>query len=100
MRRTLHRRYGNAESRKQAAAAIARGTQGLATRADTAYANFLEVLMRQGSISRDAAERVYRVFDKHRLLNKKSMYTSGVISVKHGAYLDKDVILRALAEFV
>lgn len=91
----LRRRYG-AASRKRMAD-IEPGLRGLATRADTAYANFIEVLMRQGGISRDAAERVYRVYDKARVLDKKHMHTSGHINVKHGSFLDKDVILRALA---
>jgi hypothetical protein len=97
MSRALRRRYGRAETRKQAAAAIARGAQDLVTRAATAYDNFIEVIMRQGSISRDEAERVYRVYDKARVLDKKHMHTSGHINVKHGAFLDKVVILRALA---
>ena len=97
---TRRHHLAHAETRRQAAKAIEAGTRGMATREAQAYDAFLQVLMRQGDISREAAAKVYGVYKKHRVLNTRGVYSSGVISVKHGGFLEKDVILRALAEAV
>jgi hypothetical protein len=98
MMRALRRRYGHAESRNAARRAIRPGLQGMATRIEDAYQRLAEVIATSGGISEEAARRVIRVYEKHRVLNKKGAYSTGVISVKHGGFLDRDTILRALAE--
>ena len=64
----------------------------MASRMVTAENNFVEVLMNLGQISRPDAEKVFRVYR-----NLKVVKLGAVIHVKHGAYLDKATIAKALA---
>ena len=66
------------------------------TRLDNAYENFLEVLMERGGISRADAIKVYKVYQKVKVL-KIDAYM-GTTRVKHGGFLDKEVIHRALGK--
>ncbi len=71
------------------------GTRAIGTRLAQGEENFVDTLMERGGISRAAAERVFDYYRKHKLVKRD--FASGVYSVKHGALLDRDVILRAVA---
>ena len=98
MRKVLQRRYGRAESRDHARRAIRPGARGMADREAEAYRKFENVLMDRAGISREAAARVIRVYAKNKVLDRRGVFSSGQLTVKHGGFLDKDVILRALAQ--
>ncbi len=68
--------------------------EAMFTRIENAHAGFIETLQRCGSISRDDAVKVKTYYLKHRLAKLDTGV--GVIKVKHGAYLDNDVIRRAV----
>jgi hypothetical protein len=70
----------------------------MASREAEAYRKLEDVLMERAGISREAAARVIRVFAKHKVLDRRGVFSSGQLTVKHGGFLEKDVILRALAE--
>ena len=70
------------------------GLRGIATRMEQAVANFIEVLMKQGGISKVEAEKVYQTYRKMKIVKMDAV--NGRIDVKHGGFLDRDVIRRAL----
>ena len=63
-------------------------------RIENAHQGFIETLQRCGNISQEDATKVKTLYLKHRLAKLDTGV--GVINVKHGAYLDKDVIRRAV----
>lgn len=63
-------------------------------RIENAHEGFIETLQRCGDISRDDALKVKNNYLKHRLA--KVHPGVGVIKVKHGAFLDRDVIRRTV----
>lgn len=69
--------------------------QAIAQRMDNAKVNFIETLMNLGGISKDEARKVMELY----LKNKLARIDTGIgrIQVKHGAFLDREVILRAVA---
>lgn len=69
------------------------GTRDIAQRIVNAENNFVQTLIEQGDISRSQAEKVMSFYLKNKLAKMDAVI--GRISVKHGAYLDKDVIRRA-----
>ena len=71
------------------------GLKNLAARMVAAENNFVEVLMNFGEISKSDAEKVLAVYRKLKLVKMDAV--NGVMSVKHGAYLDKATIANALA---
>ena len=68
--------------------------RNIGTRLAQGEAAFIETLMAHGGISKPEAERVYQTYRKLKVLKRD--VASGVISVKHGGFLDRDTILRAL----
>ena len=68
--------------------------RNIGTRLAQGEAAFIETLMAHGGISKPEAERVYQTYSKLKVLKRD--VASGVISVKHGGFLDRDTILRAL----
>jgi hypothetical protein len=71
-----------------------KGLRGVAQRLASAEENFIATLMERGSITRPEAERVLALYRKMKLVRRDAV--SGVINVKHGGFLDRDVIQRAL----
>jgi hypothetical protein len=71
------------------------GLRDMAQRIVQAEEDFIEVLMKQGGISKPEAEKVYEYYRKNKLIKRDAIL--GRISVKHGQFLDRDVILRALS---
>lgn len=71
------------------------GMKNVASRMVAAENNFVEVLMNFGEISKADAEKVLAVYRKLKLVKMDAVM--GVMSVKHGAYLDKATIANALA---
>lgn len=67
----------------------------IAERIVTAENDFLDSLMRCGGITREEAVKVMKVYRKAKVL--KNEYAVSRIAVKHGGFLDKEVIQRALA---
>jgi hypothetical protein len=65
----------------------------IAQRIVNAENDFIEVLMAQASISKDDAIKAMRAMLKMKVAKLDAV--SGRISVKHGAYLDADVIKNA-----
>lgn len=63
-------------------------------RIENAHESFVETLQRCGDISRADAIKVKTLYLKHRLAKLDTGV--GVINVKHGAYLEPDVIRRAV----
>lgn len=71
------------------------GLQAMAQRMVDAENNFIEVLMTLGEISKTEALKVLAVYRKLKLVKLDPVI--GSMNVKHGAYLDKEVIANALA---
>ena len=71
------------------------GLKNVASRMVAAENNFVEVLMNFGEISKSDAEKVLAVYRNLKLVKMDAVI--GVMSVKHGAYLDKATIANALA---
>ena len=72
----------------------AAGNRATASRIAQAYENFEGVVAALGDLSLAEAQRVTAYYLKHKLAKLDPVM--GRIAVKHGAYLDRDVILRAL----
>jgi hypothetical protein len=53
--------------------------------------------MVMGELTRPEAEKVFRLYKKNRLLSTKHAAHGGNYEVKHGAYLDREVLKRAAA---
>ncbi len=70
--------------------------EAMFTRIENAHEGFIDTLMRWGGITREEAIAVKAFYIKHKLV--KVDKGIGRISVKHGAYLDKDVIKKAVKE--
>ena len=73
----------------------AQSFKDMAKRAEIAHANFIETLTRLGEIDEPAAHKVKNLYLRHRIA--KLDLGIGRINVKHGAFLDRDVIRRAVA---
>ena len=67
----------------------------IAHRIDNAHNDFTETLIRLGEFNREDAIKVKNLY----LAKKLAKIDIGIgrINVKHGAYLDQDVLIRALA---
>ena len=65
-------------------------------RLDNAYGNFRTSLMEYGEISEGEAEKVMNLYLKLKVA--KIVISMGRIDVKHGVYLEKDVIQNALVQ--
>lgn len=72
--------------------------EDMATRSARAIHGFMDLLVSVAGISRTEAATVFEVYRKIKVLNTRDQHVNGHITVKHGAFLDKDVILRALAQ--
>lgn len=72
------------------------GLRGVAQRSLIAEENFVRTLMEMGSITKVQAEIVFNVYRKLKLVKRDVV--NAVYTVKHGAYLDRDVIRRALEQ--
>lgn len=81
------------ETAAEARTSIARGARGLATRQLAAEEAFVEHVMSRGRLSRGEAERVLAAFRKARVIKLDAV--NGTWHVKHGAFLDVDVLHRA-----
>jgi hypothetical protein len=68
--------------------------QDMAHRIVTAESSFVETLMRCGDLTKDEAIKVKATYRKLRII--KNEYAVSRITVKHGAFLDREVIRRAL----
>ena len=60
------------------------------------YNSFVESVSFFGSINADDAKKVVTFYIKNKIA--KQDFIGGRISVKHGAFLDKETIARALTE--
>lgn len=69
------------------------GLRAIAQRIDNALECFTETLMNLGGIERAAAERAMAYCRKHKLVKLDAV--GGRMTVKHGAYLDREAIRRA-----
>lgn len=67
----------------------------MAHRMDTAEDGFVATLVAIAGITNDEAVKVLATYRKLKVV--KNDYAVSRISVKHGGFLDRDVILRALA---
>ena len=65
------------------------------TRAEQGYENFIAVLMKFGGITREQALKAFKAFKDAKVLVTKDQYMGGGITVKHGAFMERDVIRRA-----
>jgi hypothetical protein len=70
--------------------------QDIAQRLVNAEENFIGSLMEFGGITRAEATRVFDLYRREKFIKRDAV--GGVYNVKHGAFLDRDVIRRALAE--
>lgn len=66
----------------------------MAHRIDVAERDFIKTLMTFGDISESDAKKVFAFYRKLKVL--KNQYAVSRISVKHGAFLDKETIRRAI----
>lgn len=74
---------------------IAPGCLAMAKRSVDAENNFIGVLMEIAGLSRPEAELVFEAYKRCRLVKRE--LTIGRYSVTHGAFLERENILRALA---
>jgi hypothetical protein len=68
--------------------------RSIASRMAQAEENFLRVLRVQGSLTMAEAEKVFAYYKKHKLVTRDAVM--GEYKVKHGAFLDREVIRNAL----
>ena len=73
---------------------IAPGLKGLADRQIAAGNKFLDYCEKHAKLSRADAKKVLAYYLKHKLMKLDSV--TGDFKVKHGAYLDADVLQRAV----
>jgi DNA repair protein RadC len=73
---------------------VEQGLRDMARRMDQAEADFLEILMTAGGISKADAEKVFQTYKKLKVVKMDAV--NGTVRVTHGGFLDRDVILRAL----
>lgn len=73
----------------------AEGNRNTATRIANAENDFVDYLVNAASISAKEARKVMAFYLKKKFAKLDAV--GGRISVKHGAFLDRDVILRAVA---
>jgi hypothetical protein len=71
------------------------GTKQIAQRIVNAENSFIENIMNIAKIDKAAAEKVLTVYKKLKIVKLNA--TIGNYTVKHGAFLDKDTILNAVA---
>ncbi len=90
--RGLRRRHGRSMRD------IEPGLRGMGTRMAQAEDRFIDNVSRIGGISKAAAAKVLAVYRKHRVVKMNAV--SGELSVKHGGFMERAVILRALEESV
>jgi hypothetical protein len=76
------------------ATAIRQGARSLLNRAAAAQQNFVEWVMEQTGCTEAEAEKVLRIYKKERLMKIDSYM--GTWHIKHGAFLDVDVLRRAI----
>ena len=81
-------------AQKAAVAACEKGLRAVAQRAENADRAFVAVLMTAGDICEADAEKVAAYYRKHRITKRD--WGGGVVSVTHGAFLDRDVIRKAV----
>jgi hypothetical protein len=67
----------------------------IAQRIVNAEAKFVSTLMERGGIDAAAAEKVFSLYKKHKIINLDALH--GVYSVKHGAFLNHKTINNAVA---
>lgn len=67
----------------------------IVTRQNNAYDKGVEIIQSIGSVNEETAKKVVDYYLKHKLA--KLDVGVGAFKVKHGAYLDADVIARAVA---
>jgi hypothetical protein len=67
----------------------------IAARIVSAEDRFLSALSEIGDISPEDAVKVFNYYSKHKLLKRSNVV--GHVTVKHGAFLEKDVIRNALS---
>jgi len=70
------------------------GFKDIAERMNNAMIGFVESIARFGEINADDAKVVANFYMKNKLAKMDAV--GGRISVKHGAYYDKDIIVKAL----
>jgi hypothetical protein len=78
----------------RALAEVRPGLQATGQRMANAENNFISNVSKLGGISPDEATKVMDHYQKLGLLKRDAV--SGTLNVKHGAFMDKDVINRAL----
>lgn len=72
------------------------GFRNVATRIDSAHANFAGTISAISGCSIEQAEKVTALYLKLKVA--KHDYVNGVINVKHGAFLEEATIKNALAK--
>jgi len=70
------------------------GFKDIVQRMDNAMVGFVESIERLGDLNADDAQVVANFYLKSKLAKMDAVI--GRISVKHGAYLDKEIIVKAL----
>lgn len=73
---------------------IAPGLKGLAERQIEAGNKFIEYCQTTAKLSKTEAQKVLAYYLKHKLMKLDAV--TGDFKVKHGAYLDADVLQRAV----
>lgn len=66
----------------------------IANRIDRAFDNFAAIVKEVAEVTQDEAEIITTFYIKNKLVKRDTW--AGKYTVKHGAYWDKDVLLRGL----
>ena len=70
------------------------GFRNMAARIEHAETSFIATLMTMGDIDKGEAERVSSYYRKHKPVVRDAV--NGTVNVKNGAFLDRDIIRRAV----
>jgi predicted TIM-barrel enzyme len=70
--------------------------RSLGKRAGDAMSRFVEIIAQAGGITKPEARKVFHHYDKLKVLDWKDAHLVGQLRVKHGAFLERETILRAL----
>lgn len=74
---------------------IEKGLKDIGKRMADAEINFIKTLQELGNISEEDAIKVFNYYLKHKLIKRD--VAAGKYNVKHGAYLDPEIIKKAVS---
>ncbi len=78
---------------KKSAREMSTGLRNMAQRSVNAEEAFLRYIIKRAALTQDQAEHVLLIYRKYRVIKFDAV--NGTFHVKHGSFLEKDVLQRA-----